>query len=241
MRKVLLSAVALAALSGSAFAADLPSRKSAPVYTAPESAYNWTGFYIGAEVGADMMNDKGLGFNNHQTNAMFGGIVGYNYQVNRNFVLGLEADGGGVSGNRYTTGNIGGAFNSYGNVASGSDYYADIRGRLGYAMDRALLYVAGGVAFGDVYSSYTNGMGLNSSVNSSRTGWTIGGGLEYAFTNNWIGRVEYRYTDLGKNTYNFANDYAGSFDRVSASSNQILVGVIYKFGAPAMAPVVAKY
>jgi len=222
MRNVLLSTVALVALTGSALAADLPSRKAAPAYIAPVPAFTWTGFYVGIEGGADFLstNVNGIGTNN-QTAGLIGGVVGYNYEFPNRFVLGLEGDAGGVLGAKKTY--------SGGLVSTDASYFADIRGRVGYAVaDRALLYVAGGVAFGD---SKLNIPG--SSVSQGRVGYTIGAGLDYAFTNNFIGRVEYRYTDLGRQNLNGFS--------VRQDSNAVLVGLLYKFGAPEAAPVVAKY
>jgi outer membrane immunogenic protein len=235
MRNVLLSAVALAALTGSALAGDLPSRKDVPVYAPP--AFTWTGFYAGIEGGAIFPNIRGDGYSSFQTLGALGGVVGYNYQVSPTFVIGLEGDGGAVWGSGHTVVNNS-ILSAYSATSVNSTYFADIRGRLGYAMDRALLYVAGGVAFGNVETNYlfpvVAAPGLN--VTSSRTGWTIGGGLEYAIWDNWIGRVEYRYTDLGSS--NIRTPFV--IDHVSASSNEVLFGWIYKFGGAA-APVVAKY
>lgn len=218
MRNVLLSTVALVALTGSALAGDLPSRKAAPVYIAPVSAFSWTGFYVGIEGGADFLSTNIAGFGtNNQTAGLIGGVIGYNYEFPNRFVVGLEGDAGGVLGAKKT----------YGATVFTTDasYFADIRGRLGYAIaDRALLYVAGGVAFGD-----TNFNG----VAQGRVGYTIGAGLDYAFTNNLIGRVEYRYTDLGREIVNLAS--------VHQDSNAVLVGLLYKFGAPEAMPVVARY
>jgi outer membrane immunogenic protein len=229
MRKVLLSTVALAALTGSALAADLPSRKAAPAYIAPVSAYSWTGFYVGIEGGADFLN---TGFtpttgaarlSNNRTAGLVGGVVGYNYEFPNRFVLGLEGDAGGVLGARRSF-----ASNFYYNDDS---YYADIRGRVGYAVaERALLYVAGGVAFGDNKTGFVNGF----SYSKDAVGWTIGAGLDYAFTNNLIGRVEYRYTDLGRYTTTAIGG------RTYQDSNAVLVGLLYKFGQPEQA-IVAKY
>jgi outer membrane immunogenic protein len=237
MRKFLLSTVALAALAGSALAADLPSTKAPPVFVTPAPAFSWTGVYIGVEGGVDFLNASAHSsvvlrdFGSHQTSGLLGGVVGYNYQINQ-FVLGIEGDAGGVLGsnNTVTTTTIGGT------ATTSNSYFADIRGRLGFAVaERALLYVAGGVAVGAQKTAYTLPA---QSFTSSRTGWTIGGGLDYAFTNNWIGRVEYRYTDLGTATYTFA---PGAFDRARLTSNAVLVGLMYKFGAPEPVAVVAKY
>ncbi len=199
MRKILLSTAALVALAGQAFAADLPSRKEAPVYAAP--AFSWTGFYVGVEGGVDFLDSSAKSnlpprinppdFGSNQTAGLLGGVVGYNYQINQ-FVLGLEGDVGGVLGGNNTVATTGG---NVATATTSSSYFADIRARLGYAVaERALLYVAGGVAFGDQKTVYT---APAASFTSNRTGWAIGGGLDYAFTNNWIGRIEYRYTDLG--------------------------------------------
>jgi outer membrane immunogenic protein len=230
----MLSTVALVALTGSALAGDLPSRKDVPVFTPPP--FSWTGFYAGAELGAIFPTISGHGFSSTTTLGLGGGLVGYNYQVNPSFVIGLEGDGGGVFGSAHAAANVWSPY--YSSTAVNSSYYADIRGRLGWAQDRALLYVAGGAAFGNAQTIYQLpwGSAPGITVNSSRTGWTIGGGLDYAFTDNWIGRVEYRYTNLGTENYH----YTYVTDSVKAYSSQVLFAAIYKFGAPA-APIVAKY
>jgi outer membrane immunogenic protein len=231
MRNVLLSTVAIVALTGSALAADLPSRKAAPAYIAPVSAFSWTGFYVGIEGGAGFINNKltqgGVSASTSPTAGLLGGVVGYNYEFPNKFVLGLEGNAGGVLGAKTT--------NSGAGVYTDHSYYADIRGRVGYAVvDRALLYVAGGVAFGDVKTGFTSANG-GGSFTSDRVGYTIGAGLDYAFTNNLIGRVEYRYTDLGRATW------GSQGIRTASDSSAVLVGLLYKFGAPEFAPVVAKY
>ncbi len=235
MRKVLFSAVTLAALTGSALAADLPSTKSVPVYV---PAFTWTGFYAGVEGGAVFPNIRGDGYSSFSTLGALGGVVGYNYQISPTFVIGLEGDGGALWGSGHSVVNNS-LLSAYSSTSLNSTYFADVRGRLGYAMDRALLYVAGGVAFGNIETNYllpvVAAPGLQ--ITSSRTGWTIGGGLEYAIWDNWVGRVEYRYTDLG--SVNIRNPYV--IDHVSSSSSEVIFAWIYKFGGPAAAPVVAKY
>jgi outer membrane immunogenic protein len=212
-------------LAGAALAADLPSTKAPPSYIAPTPVFSWTGFYLGVEGGADFIQTGGYGFRSSQTSGLLGGVVGYNYQVNQ-FVLGLEGDGGGVLGSRTIVSNAA-AVNSFGSAAASNSYFADIRGRVGYVWDRALPYVAGGVAFGDNRTFYANSLVAPPiAFNNSRAGYTIGAGVDYAFTDNWIGRIEYRYTDFGR-----SSDFAIP-DRVRASSNAVLVGVMYKFGAP---------
>ena len=88
-------------------------------------------------------------------------------------------------------------------------WLATLRGRLGYAADRWLFYVTGGGAWGETdYTAGPNFGGLWAPISFSHTssGWTLGGGVEYGFTNNWTGRIEYLYYDLGGVT---ANNVAG--------------------------------
>jgi outer membrane immunogenic protein len=235
MRSFLHTSLAFIPFAGAAMAADLPSTKSAPAYYAPAPVFTWTGFYAGVEGGADFLNNRGLGFGSNRTAGLIGGVVGYNYQINQ-FVLGIEANGGGVLGGGQTLANAT-TFNPYLSARNSNSYYADVRGRVGYAFDRALFYAAGGVAFGDVRTSYSNApLAAPIGINSNRTGYTVGAGVDYAFTNNWIGRVEYRYTDLGQNTYNAV------YDRVRNNSSAVLVGLMYKFGSSAPdLPALAKY
>ncbi|MBB4197596.1 hypothetical protein CCR94_13310 [Rhodoblastus sphagnicola] len=231
MRGLLLSTAALASMACSALAADLPSTKAAPVYVAPAPVFTWTGFYVGIEGGAAFINNSirdttGAKADNNPTAGLIGGVVGYNYELPNKFVLGLEGDAGGVLGAKQTKNNAGVPF------YNDHSYFADVRGRVGYAIiDRALLYVAGGVAFGDVKTGWTGGP----SYTDDRVGYTIGAGVDYAFTNNLIGRVEYRYTDLGR-------AWSGSVGlRTETDSNAVLVGLLYKFSGADYAPVVAKY
>lgn len=164
---------------------------------------------------------------------MIGGAhVGYNYQMGM-FVAGLEGD---VNGSNYN-GN-----NTLGGLTYGTRENIDgsVRGRLGIAWDRALVYATGGAAFGDFQNTYSLG-GFSDSPSTTRIGWTIGGGVEYAIDNNWSVRAEYRYTDFG-----YFNQYSPTALGATVSQheidNRVQVGFSYKFdmfGPPA--PVVAKY
>ena len=116
MRALFLSTVAFATLAGSAVAADLPSRKEAPAYVPPVPAFSWTGFYIGGDVGAAwatttaspnwLYGNNYYGMSNPSLNSsgfMGGGYVGYNYQLNQNFVVGLEGDIQGTTNSKSAT------------------------------------------------------------------------------------------------------------------------------------------
>lgn len=252
MRHLLLSTVALAALAGSAFAADLPSRKEAPVYIAPVPAFSWTGFYVGADIGGSFgstsLHSDWTGWNSHSldtSGVLGGGYVGYNYQVNQNFVIGVEGDFQGSSANNSWSW-VGSTIvrdTSIYTLKREQNWLASINGRLGVAYDRALFYAIGGAAWAQGTSTLTAttvaGLPIGSiSRNSDLSGWDIGGGVEYAFTPNWVGRVEYRYYDFGNNdvTPNWIN-VTGIHQNTSV--NTVRVGLAYLFSAPA--PVVAKY
>ena len=239
MQKTLLSA-AFALIAGQVHAADLPSTKAPPpVFTAVPAPFSWTGFYAGIEGGADFMNVSGA-LNNTalattapyrtRSNAgLLGGMVGYNRQIGA-LVVGVEASGDGVIGGKRAVSTTDGLGNVYG-VTTQHSYDADLRGRVGYAIDRVLLFAAGGVAFGNIDTRYS-GAALPgvATFNSDRIGWTLGGGMEYAFTNNIIGRAEYRFTDLGSASY--AKAANGFTDKTRFESNAALLGLMYKFGSP---------
>ncbi len=118
--------------------------------------------------------------------------VGYNYQMGQ-WVLGIEAalDGLNINSSTQCSTTVGSVCNTKQSVLG------SITGRFGYAgFNRTLVYVAGGAAF--TRFSYAETQLLIQSWNTStQTGWTIGGGVEYALTNNWIAGIQYNYYDFG--------------------------------------------
>jgi outer membrane immunogenic protein len=162
-------------------------------------------------------------FGSSQSGFIGGGQAGYNWQTG-SFVLGVETDFDGTSLSRSRSA-IGPTFidplfgvNDF-FTANGSvklDWLGSTRGRVGYAWDRLLIYGTGGVAYGGASSHlnvFDNVDGFSFSSNggsSSRTGWTIGGGVEYAFTNNIILGAEYLYYDLGSRHLNIVPNVAAS-------------------------------
>ena len=80
-------------------------------------------------------------------------------------------------------------------TSSNGNYWGSVRGRLGYAIDRTLIYVTGGLAYGDI-GTQLNNFGSN----DAEAGWVLGGGVEYAFTNNWIGRVEGLWVNIDRSS-----------------------------------------
>lgn len=194
MKKLLLTGAAFASLlAGAAHAADLP-RRSVPVAPAPIAAipvFTWTGFYVGVNagygfgVGDDRLRigDARVRFKDDREGFVGGGQAGFNYQMGM-VVLGLETD------LQYADLGERGRFRADGRTFRGreaDDYFGTVRGRLGLAFDRFLVYGTGGLAYGDVGPFGTDGIG-----------YTVGGGVEYAFTNNLTAKVEGLYVNLDR-------------------------------------------
>lgn len=208
--KLLLATAAVAALSGTAMAADLyvPPSQPAPVYQAP-AATDWDGPYIGASLGyawgtADASTVPDTATINGW---MVGGQVGYNFHLTNNVVTGLEAD--------LNWTNEKGDFSTAG-VSFQKNWDASLRGRLGIDLDGVLPYVEAGVAFAN--ATVTDG-GVDSS--GSYTGWTAGAGVEFKLADQLSANVEYRYNNYGDQTLD-ANT-------VSLTDNVVKAGLNYHF------------
>ena len=143
---------------------------------------------------------------NANNNATFvgGGQVGANYQFGGNFVVGIEGDFDWFANNNNSvtvTGPLGTTFQGGNN----GRWLTTLTGRLGYAYDRVLFYGKGGGAWvgsnNFTLTSTATGASASFSNNNTNTGWTAGGGVEWAFTNNWTARVEYDYVGLSNQTF----------------------------------------
>jgi outer membrane immunogenic protein len=191
MKRVLLSGIALAALLGPAAAADLPRREvvtKAPAYI--QTTYNWTGPYIGLNAGGGWgRSDFSAPFASGSfdvSGGMIGGTLGYNWQSGA-AVFGVEGD--------LDWSNLrGGAACGAVSCSVRNSWLGTVRGRLGYAMDRVMPYVTGGLAVGNIR---TNVAGFGSG-SSTKAGWTLGAGVEFALAGPWTAKVEYLYADLGR-------------------------------------------
>ncbi|MFZ1109172.1 MAG: outer membrane beta-barrel protein [Rhodomicrobium sp.] len=205
LRLGILSAVSALALTASANAADLyrgpadGGLKDGPYIPVA----TWTGFYIGANGGyAWSENSDLLSFSNLGTFAgvapaggFGGGQIGYNWQgfYHPNLVLGIEADIQGADIRDDGASSLGR------DTHYSLDWFGTVRGRLGYACDRSLLYATGGFAYGGLHKWTTNGSPTDFNYNSTATGYTVGGGWEYKVAPAWSLKVEYQYIDLGRN------------------------------------------
>ncbi|MBJ6126042.1 outer membrane protein [Microvirga splendida] len=212
MKKILLSSVALLGLATGAVAADLPSRRAAPapvIVAAP--IFTWTGFYVGVNAGYGWSNDDfdaiDLADEDDDGGFVGGAQVGYNYQIG-SFVVGLEGD--------IQYADFGGSFTFADgpdadtdlDVFDRGDWFGTVRARAGVAFDRALIYATGGFAFAD-----------------DANGWTVGGGVEYAFTNNLSAKIEGLYVNLDHDD----NDFPG-FDG-ETDFGVIRAGLNFRFGS----------
>jgi outer membrane immunogenic protein len=231
----LLSAAFTTVGAVSSFAADLPLGSDAP-YFSPTSMYDWSGFYVGGNAGVSAANsghvtisDPVLGAQSISVanrSGLIGGVqVGSNLQFG-SFVYGIEAD--------FQYANVGTSINwgPYGRLGLGANssagYFGTVRGRAGYAIDRTLLYLTGGLAYGGLNKSPLGG---NS---TSDIGYAFGGGVEYAFTQNWTVKAEALYVGLanGRNQQFVVVNNAVSYPiSVRAGNGGVLarVGVNYKF------------
>jgi len=223
MRRVLLASISLLALSvGGAVAADLP--RAAPAYKAPVAIpmFNWTGGYIGVNAGYGWgTSDWGLFAADAKPSGGVAGLtLGYNWQaLGSPWVFGLEGD--------INWSGMNGSFNNFAcpvGCEIKNDWFGTVRGRVGYAVDRLMPYVTGGLAYGNVKANI-NGIGTTSDTNF---GWTVGAGLEGALAPNWTAKIEYLYMDLGNTDCGLA--LCGGFSvPIDYTANIVRAGLNYKF------------
>ena len=220
MKSMILAAGVLAAASAvPALAADMTVTEppmEAPI-TEVSGVYDWGGFYVGVNTGYARTDANftggGLAVDQDLDGWALGAYAGYNV-FNNGWVYGVEAD-------------VKRDFNDERFDAGGSTFETEttwggsVRARLGYAIDRTLIYGTGGYAFTNAkLNNVTTG------VNEKETfhGWTIGAGVEHAFTDTVAGRVEYRYTDYNKSDVFGVAGSDGDID-----SHSIMLGVSMKF------------
>ena len=259
----LLSAVLIFAAGPAAWsvrAGDTTQYKT--VQTAPPPAFNWTGFYIGLHVGygwgdgttsftplpsaAEFINLAPTSLKTHPDGVLGGGQVGYNYQMGI-MVFGVETDFSGTAMNQRVTRspiiqNDGTAFPGAGFLTTRQDinWFGTVRGRIGITpIRRLLLYGTGGFAYGSISASADSVFLPPGTTHypvgfdEIRTGWTAGGGLEYALNRNWSIKAEYLYLDFG-NRHRTANAFPAlpPFQvryNFETTANTVNVGINYKF------------
>ena len=257
------------ALAGTAFAADLPMRSAPPPFVAPLPVFTWTGFYAGVNGGYVFDSSTRFRSNDAvfggvpQTNARVsddgftaGGQIGYNYQfgAGNGIVVGVEADANYVDLDRaigvaYFPGEVRGTqtFGTTGVAYRGSlDFLGTVRGRVGYAFNQFLIYGTGGFAYGDVSNSVNvftppgGGLFATGGNGGLQTGYTYGGGIEYALpTGSFLNffkssavtlKVEYLHYDLGDETIAVGTGAVTQYtSKVSNEGDLVRAGINYKF------------
>jgi outer membrane immunogenic protein len=239
MKKFLLTSVALAALSTSAFAADMAARpytKAAPVPVAV--GYNWSGFYAGVMGGygwSDRVRVDGFTTASSDLNGGFGGgTIGYNWQTPGSiWVWGLEVDAAASDMKYSETGLL------FGVPVTGEDKirsFGSVTGRVGITSGAALFYAKGGYAWADNRLAFTVPGATLFSQSKVHSGWTVGAGVEYMFAPSWSLKGEYMYADYGNETY--GNPTVG-FTDLGVSTHTVKGGINYHFNWGG--PVMAKY
>jgi opacity protein-like surface antigen len=163
-----------------------------------------------------------------------GGQVGCNYQFAPNWVIGIEGDAAAADIKGDATSTVLGVT---GTAHARTDWIASATGRFGWAWDRWLLYAKGGAAWaGDKYSADIPVFPEHLEASETRAGWTVGGGLEWAFWYNWSAKVEYDFYDFGTRTLTLSGTFAGVPEVVPGVDIKQRVsvakfGINYRFGS----------
>jgi outer membrane immunogenic protein len=212
MKKYLFGSAALILLASAANAADLP--RKAPL-APPPPVYDWNGFYIGGFFSTTASETKahtdppfttagghtGVAGGNDGSIGV-GGTIGYNWQFAPTWLLGIEGEFGTLGVDRTIK-----DFNDQVIVGSKSDWYGTLRGRFGYVTGPSLLYVTGGAAFVNITDTFGGGaiaptVAVPAIANTTtKTGWTVGGGIETKLSRNWSATAEYLFIDAGSTDF----------------------------------------
>ncbi len=252
MKRLLIASVLVIGTVYSAYAADL-AHKAPPPPPPPPPPPSWTGYYIGGNIGyawgSDSKTSTGIatiggaaidpGTATLHPNGGFSGLQsGYNWQFAPTWLIGFENDFqyGRIKGSDNCLVHCG-AQNSFPfityqsfNVTDRLNWFGTVRGRLGYVAGPTLLYVTGGLAYGQIEreanlagnNAIPGFGGFSGSYDNTTTkvGWTAGGGIEgklatwlpawFGSWTGWSAKAEYLYIDLGHVNDNVNETYASN-------------------------------
>ena len=227
-------------LSTAAYAADMPATSQPPAMlpwhqlSSESTATSWRGLYLGGQIGGgwgdyDYVFSSGSGVNvgSSLSGVIGGALAGYNWEVGR-LVVGLEGDisGASISG---TSSCVNATYACNASV----DWLGTVRGRVGVPFNRFLPYVTAGVAFGGMTRTSTRIASSDTLTQSAtRTGWVIGGGVDFAHSDRWIIGGEVLYVDLNGGSYPAATVGAGNFSQVTIGSQFTVARVRAVFRFP---------
>jgi outer membrane immunogenic protein len=268
--RLTLASTTILGLIGAASAADLPRRAAPPPIFTPVPVFTWSGFYIGGNAGYAWTDDRGVRtipndtvtarqltsgtvaptYRLRQDGFTGGGQIGYNYQFTpgSGIVVGVEADAAYTDLKRTST--FAGTFGVTSQYNQQLDYLGTVRGRIGYAFDRVLVYGTGGFAYGQ--TEFSQAILANNAARSviwsggrkgMQTGYAYGGGIEYALpTDSFLNffrssavtvKVEYLRYDLGTKSALLVGGLGRPYsftDRIRTEGNLVRAGLNYKFG-----------
>jgi outer membrane immunogenic protein len=253
MRNILSVAVlAFTAAAGCARAADLAYP---PPGLVSLEAVSWSGCYVGSHSGLATGHTTwkdalalgtidatmaGQTANTDMSGAIYGAQGGCDYQINRGWVIGLEGSFAAAS----LTGTNMDQFNSTWTLRAQNDWIASITGRVGFAVDRALLYWRAGVAWAHSKFEIENTAILEGTPQTTRVGWIIGSGIEFALTPCWSAFLEADYYSFNGTTVAFAGDLVNPTPSFGVNTTQnveaLKFGVNYRFGG-ANVPTISRY
>jgi outer membrane immunogenic protein len=238
-------ALAAAVIAAPARAADLsPAPAYYPPTPMPPAIYNWTGFYVGGNIGAGLLSEtmtqataapalSPVGpFHPSPVGLIGGAQAGVNYQFS-DLVVGAEASWSASYINGQDTLNTTGAV-SQERMTSVPSWFASATGRVGYADNTLLFYVKGGGAWmhiDHVQDILTGGATTGTqSISDTRSGFTAGVGLEYGMTENLSAVFEYDFFDFGTKTENFL-PATGTPLSIRSDLHTLTVGLNYRFNS----------
>jgi len=234
MRKLSLTLLAAATIAASqAWAADLP--RKAPPAPPPPPPLTWTGCYLGGNIGG-AFGDASVTINGGEVSSngsgfAGGGQIGCDYQFTGGWVVGIRNMFDWTSNSRSRT-------IAFGPLAGGvvdfnNQWFDTLTGRIGYSWQPAwLLYVQGGAAWGHTTTNISFGGVQTGQGSNTRTGWTVGGGIEWMFAPHWSAFLEGNWMDFGGNNGVVVTPVAcpaGCAFSTSATEATVLVGVNYRF------------
>jgi outer membrane immunogenic protein len=225
-----------------ASAADLPVKAPA----AAPVPFTWTGCYVGGHVGGVVSQDSTtsalgdtIGFSS--TGFVGGGQIGCDYQFASGWVVGAEGRAGWSSLKNSHAGSVRNLVTGVtvpSQFTVGNDFLASATARVGHTFaDRWLVFVSGGAAWtrekiDDAFTPPALGIPVDPAATMTRTGWTAGTGVEWAFAPHWSAILEYNYYDFGGSGTTLTsstNAVIVNLNRLQDTMHAVIVGVNYRF------------
>jgi outer membrane immunogenic protein len=231
----------IAGFAGAASAADLPF-KAPPAN--PAVRFSWTGCYVGGHLGGVVSEDRttnllGNSLSYSSPGFVGGGQIGCDYQFAARWVVGVEGRAAWSSlrnSRAETVRNLVTGVILPSQFSLSNDFLASTTARLGYSFaDRWLVFVRGGGAWtrekaDDAFN--VAGIPVDPSATLTRTGWTVGTGVDWAFAPHWSASLEYNYYDFGSRGATLTDNPTGTVVNLFSLKDTIhavTAGVNYHF------------